>query len=151
MQRRPMWIRASAEARTWSRFYLAVFTQTLQFLNILLLKFIYCAAVLSCETWSCRGETAVLLSNTGVEKSKVNLSCGNSQVSFPLFNVWGRRMLNSYTPFLCYCSAAAAGRGVWTTLVSERRMWRKSKGDVILTINLTEEVPPAFQEDKKLT
>ena len=60
------------------------------------------------------------------------------------------RMLNSYMPFLCYCSAAAAGREVWTTLVSERGMRIKSKGDVILTINLTEEVCPAFQEDKRL-
>lgn len=64
------------------------------------------------------------------------------------FNIWGELMLNSVVPFLCYHSAA--GREVWTTLVSERWMRRKSKGDVILAINLTEGVPPAFQGDKGL-
>lgn len=45
------------------------------------------------------------LFNIGVEKSEANLSYGNSQVSFPLFNVWGERMLNSYMSF--FFSAAA--------------------------------------------
>lgn len=151
MQRRPVWICASAEARTWSRFCLAVFAQTLQFLNIRLLSLF---TVLLC--WAVRlgaVEEKLLHSspcNVGAEKSKANLSYGSSQVSFPLFNVWGEHILNSYMPFLCYCSAVAAGREVWTILVSEGRMWRKSKGDFILTVNLTEGVPLALQEDTRL-
>lgn len=78
-----------------------------------------------------------------VEKRKADLFYGNIQVSFPFLNGWGEHVLSSCTPFLCYYSAAAAGREVWTTLVSEGRMQRKSKGDIILTVNLTEEVPPA--------
>lgn len=146
VQGRPVWFCASVGARTSSRFCLAVFSQTSQFLSLF--------TVLPC--WAVRlgaVQGKPLCSSSCVIRagnSKANLSYGNSQVLFPLFIMWGKHMLNSYTPFLCSCTASAAGREVWATVVLERRMWRKTKSDCIVRINLTGEVPPAFQEDKKL-
>lgn len=57
-------------------------------------------------------------------------------------------MLSSHIPFMCTCTAGAAGREDWAMVMLERRMSRKS--DCILRIDLTGEVPPAFQEDKRL-
>lgn len=131
---------------TWGRFHLVVFTQTLQFLSLF--------TVLPC--WAiklgavqgkplCSSSCIIWAGN-----SKANLSYGNSQVLFPLFTMWGEHMLNNYTPFLCSCTAGAAGIEVWAMVMLERRMWRKSKSECILRIDLTGEVPPAFQEDERL-
>lgn len=146
VQESPVWFCASVGVRTWSRFYLAVFTQALQLLSLF--------TVLPC--WAIRlgaVQEKPLCSSScviGAGNSKANLSCGNSQVLFLFFSMGGEHVLSSYTPFLCTCTAGAAGGEVWAMVVLERRMWRKNKSNCILRIDLTGEVPPAFQEEKRL-